>query len=84
MLCFGGPGFTSLDPGRRPTYHSPSYAEAASHIEELEGPTSRIYNYVSGSFGEKEKKEEDWQQMLAQGQSSSPKSRKKFFYISGP
>ena len=40
------------------------------HIEELEEPTTKIYNYVLGGYGEKEK-EEDWQQMLAQGQSSS-------------
>ena len=42
---------------------------------ELEGPTARIYNYVLGLWGEKKKKtkkEEDWQQMSAQGQSSSP------------
>ena len=37
----------------------------ASHIEEPEGPTTRIYNYALGGFGEKKKKE-DWQQMLAQ------------------
>ena len=27
-------------------------------------------------FGEEKKKEEDWQRMLAQGQSSSPKNKK--------
>ena len=48
----------------------------ASHIEELEGLTTIIYNYVLGPWGEK-KKEEDWQQMLAQGQSFSPKGLKK-------
>ena len=37
----------------------------ASHIAES-GPTTRIYNYVLGNFGEKENKEEDWQQMLAE------------------
>ena len=45
------------------------HAEAESHIAQLEGSTTRIYNYVLGDFGEKkEKKEaaEDWQQMLAQ------------------
>ena len=37
------------------------------HIAQLEGPTTRIHNYVLGCFGEKEKlKKEDWQQMLAQ------------------
>ena len=29
-----------------------------SHIAQPEGPTTRIYNYVLGSFGEKKKKEE--------------------------
>ena len=42
-----------------------------SHIAQLEGPTTRIYNYVVGGFGEmninlKNKKQKDWQQMLAQ------------------
>ena len=40
---------------------------------QLEGPTTRIYNYVLGGLGEKKeeegKKKEDWPQMLAQGQS---------------
>ena len=42
----------------------------ASHIAELEGPTTGIYDYVLGGFGEKKKEEkkQDWQQMLAQGQ----------------
>ena len=33
-----------------------------------QGPTTTIYNYVPGDFGEKKKKKkkEDWQQMLAQ------------------
>ena len=35
---------------------SSGHAEAASHIEEREGPTTRIYNYVLGGFGEKKKK----------------------------
>ena len=44
-----------------------SHAEAVSHIAELEGPTTRIYNYVLGGFGEKKgEKEEDWQWILAQ------------------
>ena len=38
------------------------------HITEPEGPATRIYNYSLGGFGEtkKKKKEEDWQQILAQ------------------
>ena len=34
-----------------------SHTEAASHIAEPEGPTTRIYNYVLGGFGEKKEKE---------------------------
>ena len=46
------------------TWHrSSGHAEAASHMPQPEGPTTRIYNYVLGAlWGE----EEDWQQMLAQ------------------
>ena len=39
----------------------------------LTKPTTTIYSYVQGLWGETTK-EEDWQQMLAQGQSSSLKS----------
>ena len=46
-----------------------SRAVAASHIEELEGYIQP--GYTLGLWGEK-KKEEDWQEMLAQGQFSSP------------
>ena len=39
-------------------------------MSQLEGPTTKIYNYILGGFGEKtqkgKKKEEDWQQLLAQ------------------
>ena len=31
-------------------------AEAASHMPQLEGPTTKIYNYVLGGFGEKKQK----------------------------
>ena len=54
------------------TWHrSSSHAEVASHIAQPERPASRIYSYIR-ALGSK-KKEEDWQQMLAQGQSSSPR-----------
>ena len=52
------------------TWHRLSgLAEAASNTAQPEGPTTRIYNYAPGCFGEKKKKEKkrkDWQQMLAQ------------------
>ena len=56
MLCFSDPGFAGLDPGHRPTRHSSSHAEVASHIEELEGSTTWIYNYVLGALGRKKKR----------------------------
>ena len=52
---------------------SSSDAVAASHTEDLEGHITRIYNYVLWLWGEKKQKREDERQMLAQGQSSSPK-----------
>ena len=61
-------GFAGSDSGCRPSTTHQAILEVASHIEKLEGPTTRIYNYVLGGFGKKKKKEkkEDWQQMLAQ------------------
>ena len=35
-------------------HHSSGHVEAASHMPELEGPTTKIYNYVLGGiWGEK-------------------------------
>ena len=39
------------DPGCGPMHHSSSHAVVASHIEELEGLTTRRYNYVLGLQG---------------------------------
>ena len=39
-----------------------------AHVEELEGLTTKICSYALGLWGGK-RKEEDWQQMLAQGES---------------
>ena len=47
-------------------YCSSSHAEAESHTAEPEGPTTRIYNHVLGALGRRRKKEEDWQELLAQ------------------
>ena len=45
-------GFTGSDPGR--AWHcSLGHVEAASHIPQLEGPTTKTYNYALGRFGEK-------------------------------
>ena len=32
------------------------YVEVASHMPQLEGPATKIYNYVLGGFGETEQK----------------------------
>ena len=45
-------------------------------MPQLEGLTTKIYNYVLGGFGEKKlKKKEDWQQLLAQVPSFKKKKR---------
>ena len=71
MLHSGGLG-SVLEP-----YHwsVSSHAVVAAHVEKP-GLTTRIYNYVLELWGEPEKKEEDWKQMLAQGK-SFPASKKK-------
>ena len=46
-----------------------SLAVVADHIGEIEGLTIRIYNYILGLWGGEKKREEDWQQTLAQGES---------------
>ena len=49
-------GFASSDPRHGPTYRSLGHAVVASHIEELERLTTRIYNYVLGLWGRKKKR----------------------------
>ena len=45
-------GFAGLDPGL-----GHGHVEEASHMPQLEGPTTTIYNYVPGGLGEiKQKK----------------------------
>ena len=58
-------GFAGSDPGQRTWHSSSGHAEVESNIVQPEGPTTRIYNYVLGGFGEK-KEEKNWQQILAQ------------------
>ena len=44
-------GFAGSDLGHG--HGTSGHAEAASHMPQLEGPTTRIYNYVLGGFGGK-------------------------------
>ena len=64
-------------PGMEPHHSSVScHAVVAAHTEELEGLTTRIHNYVVGVWGGEKEREEDWQQMLAQGESFPEKKKK--------
>ena len=56
MLRFGGPEFCRFGSWAWTWHGLSSHAEAASHVAQPEGPTSRIYNYILGAFGEKKKK----------------------------
>ena len=47
------------------------HVEAAPHVPQLEGPATKIYNYVPGGIWgdkaeKKKRKKKDWQQLLAQ------------------
>ena len=53
----GGPGFCRVGSWAQTWHHSSGHVEAASHVPQLEGPTTKIYNYVLGGFGEKKQKE---------------------------
>ena len=55
-MFFSGLGYGRFGSWAQTWYLSSSHAEAASHILQLEGPTTKIYNYVLGSFGEKKEK----------------------------
>ena len=54
----GGPGFHQFGSQAWMRHCSSGHTEAASHIPQPETLTTRIYNYVLGSFGEKKKKKE--------------------------
>ena len=64
------PAAQGSDPGRgHGTACQVTHVEAASHIPQLEGPATKIYNYVRGGgrgWGDKAEKKRDWQQLLAQ------------------
>ena len=66
-LHFGGPGFHWFGSWAPTWHHSSGHVEVVSHMPQLEEPTSKIYTMYGGIWREKaEKKEEDWQQLLAQ------------------
>ena len=70
-------GFADSDSG-----HRHGHGEAVSHVAQPEGPTTRINNCILRDLGEKNKKKknEDWEQMLAQ----VPIFKKKKIHIVNP
>ena len=50
-LCIGRQEFAGSDPGLRPMYCSSSHAVVASPIEDIEWPTTSVYNYILGLWG---------------------------------
>ena len=57
MLRFGSPEFHQFVSWVRSRPHSSGHAVAASHMPQLEGPTTKkIYNYILGGCGEKKQK----------------------------
>ena len=56
-VIVGGPVFRWFESWARTRYHSTSHAEVASHMPQLEGPTTRnIQLCTGGLWGEKGKK----------------------------
>ena len=67
--AFGGPGFHRFGSWARTWHRSSRHAEAASHIAQLGGATTKNIQLCTGGLaGEKAggEKKEDWQQLLAQ------------------
>ena len=54
-----GPGFCGFGSWAQTWHCSSGHTEVASHTPQLEGPTTRMHNYVVGGFGEKKKKKKN-------------------------
>ena len=74
-LGFSSLGFTGSDPGHRPTHCSTSHGCGSTPHGRNRMTYNQDIKLCTGAL--RRKKEEDWQQMLAQGQSSSPKKAQK-------
>ena len=69
MLHCGSSGIHRFGSWAWTWHHSSGHTGVASHVPQLEGPTTKRYNHVLGGFREKKsrkEKKEDWQQLLAQ------------------
>ena len=66
-LCFRCPGFHQFGSWARTWHRLSGHAEAASHMPQLEGlTTKKIHNYVPGGFGEKKEKKRNRTENLEQ------------------
>ena len=60
-------GLAGLDPGRGHGTTHQAMVRRRSHMPQLEGPTTKIYNYVQGGFGEEKKKKAGKKRILIRG-----------------
>ena len=56
VLRFGGPGFRWFGSWAWTWHRSSSHAEVASYMPQLEGPSTKICNYVLWGFGKKKQR----------------------------
>ena len=52
LLWLGGQGFHRFRSWAQTWHRSSGHVEAASHMTQLEGCATKIYNYIPGGFGE--------------------------------
>ena len=58
-------------------HHSSGHAEAVSHMPQVEGPTTKIYNYVLGGFGEKKQGKKRRLETVVSSSANLKKKKKK-------
>ena len=58
-LCFTGPGFLWFRYCPWTWHHFSGHTEVTSHMAQLEGPTTKIYNYVLGVFRDEKKQKKE-------------------------
>ena len=64
-LLFSGPGFHRFGSWARTWHCSSGRVEAAAHMPQLEGLTTKIYNYIPGEYGEKKEEKKKKRRRLA-------------------
>ena len=77
MLHFSSTGLHWFGYQARTRHHSSGHVEAVSHMTQLEGPTTKIYNYVLGGFGEKKQEKKRLATVVSSGADLEKKKREK-------